>query len=126
MDENDTNAISTAPLTQADVDLLFFEAQTTEKSNPEYARRLYERNVPGAARSIINLALASSNDAIRLKAAMYVTDRALGRIPDAKTDKFDEDDPYAKLAAECIGSMPREDYDKLKETVKNRQPEGDE
>lgn len=38
---------------------------------------------PNAANAIIDLALNSENDRIRLDAAKYILDRTLGKIPDA-------------------------------------------
>lgn len=110
--------ISSRPLTQTDLDRLFVEAQMTETAPTTYAKRMYERNVMGATRSIINLALASNNEAIRFKAATYVCDRALGRMQDAKPTG-DENDPWAKLAAECIGEMDYDEYVKMRATTNN-------
>jgi hypothetical protein len=38
---------------------------------------------PHAVQSIIDIAMNSENDGMRLKAAIYITDRVLGKIPDA-------------------------------------------
>lgn len=43
------------------------------------ARRLMHENSPGAALSIVQIALYGSNERLRLDAAKYVVDRALGR-----------------------------------------------
>lgn len=102
--------ISTRPLNQADLDKLFVEAQMTDVSPTAHSRLMLERASMGATRSIINLALASPNDAIRLKAATYVVDRALGPVG----AKQDPSDPWAELAAECVQDMSMEDYARLK------------
>lgn len=111
--------ISTRPLTQADLDKLFVEAQHMEISPTNHTRKMFERNSMGAARSIINLALASPNDAIRLKAATYVVDRALGPVRDMRNND-DPDDPWTKLAAECVSTMDPSDFENLKNELKGR------
>lgn len=121
MDED----ISTRPLTQADLDKLFVEAQVTEISPTNHTKKMFERNSMGAARSIINLALASTNDAIRLKAATYVVDRALGPVKDV-TKGGDPDDPWTLLAAECVQTMDPSDYERLKANVTARTPHDEE
>jgi hypothetical protein len=51
-----------------------------EESLAETARRIYHENAPAAATSVVHIALYGSNERVRLAAAMYVTDRVLGRV----------------------------------------------
>jgi hypothetical protein len=50
------------------------------------SQRLLTENAPRAALAIVNLAMYARNETTRLKAASYVIDRALGRIPVPKQD----------------------------------------
>jgi hypothetical protein len=55
------------------------------ESHPETAQRLFEESSPLAAQEIIRLATnRMSNERVRLDAAKYVVERALGRLGDQK------------------------------------------
>ena len=105
------------PLTQRDLDVLITDAQRLEESPSVHTKRIFERNAMGAAQSIVNLALASTNDGVRLKAAQYVVDRTLGRVQDAKPVTIDPDDPWSKLAADCVRDMEPEKFEALRASV---------
>jgi hypothetical protein len=51
-----------------------------DETQAQTARRLMQENSPGAALSIIQIALYSPNDRLRLDASKYVIDRVLGRV----------------------------------------------
>ena len=54
----------------------------TDETPAQTARRLMHENGPGAALSIIHIALYGSNERLRLDASKYVVDRVLGRVGD--------------------------------------------
>lgn len=68
-----------------------YEAQT---------RGHLERAAPAAARSIIGIALYSTDEKTRLRAAQYVIDRQLGRIGEAK--QVSKVNPLEDLLADVV------------------------
>jgi len=64
------------------------------------ARKLFKEASPRAALSIINLAMHSPTEAVRLKASMYITDRVLG--PAGAQLMGDDTDPLASLLGDVI------------------------
>jgi hypothetical protein len=62
------------------VEALNTERTLTQETAPEMTRRLFRDNAPGAATSIVHVALYGSNERLRLDASKYVVDRVLGRV----------------------------------------------
>lgn len=50
------------------------------------AKRLFQENLIPSVLSIVNVALHSPNDKLRLQSAMYIVERNLGRIGDPLPD----------------------------------------
>lgn len=60
------------------------------------AAKVFQENAASAALTIARIAQHGSNENIRLKAATYITDRVMGRIPDANA-AAGEDSPLEKM-----------------------------
>jgi hypothetical protein len=72
------------------------------KGPEELALQMYREAVVGATQSIINVAVNGMNERTRLSAAIYVTERVLGRTPDApSTAKGGWEDLLAKTVVEA-------------------------
>lgn len=71
------------PLTVEDIESLNFHSEQVRGENKQQgAHRIFQENAVAAAQTIVNLALFSKQEKVRLQAAQYVTDRAIGRIQD--------------------------------------------
>jgi CHAT domain-containing protein len=76
------------------------ERQAFQDEQPEdRTRRLFKENADGAAMSIVHLAHHAVNENVRLKAAIYVSDRVLGRIQDSTA--LGDEDPFVRFMKEC-------------------------
>jgi len=64
--------------------------------------RIFKENAIVAAKSIVHLAVACTNERLRLDAAKYVVDRNLGRIGDTDPLQKQENDPFAKFLASAV------------------------
>jgi len=67
-----------------------------EETQAQCAERILMENAPRMVLAICHLGQHSSNEQTRLRAAMYVTDRVLGRIADS--NPLGNEDPFAKIA----------------------------
>lgn len=77
------------------------EYQIMGTSYEEQTRQHLAQAAPAAARSIINIALYSHDERTRLRAAQYVVDRNLGRIPEALQNGNGKD-PLEDLLADVV------------------------
>lgn len=82
------------------------EAFMTQRLNSpellaEAAQKEFVRSAKAAAQEIVAIAQHGSNDRVRLDAAKYIIDRALGRIGEAKPAAT-ENDPYADVFGAVI------------------------
>jgi hypothetical protein len=98
-------------LTRKDLDDLVIDAQRSGKPDTAYAQTIFKRGVLGAAQTIVDLAVAGSSERIRYQAATYVIDRVMGRVQD--NPPKNEDEPFEKLMAECVSSIPDDEYNKI-------------
>ena len=58
-----------------------------DETHKERSQRLLDENSPRAALAIVHLATYGHNESIRLKAATYIVDRNLGRVPLGTSDE---------------------------------------
>lgn len=98
-------------LTRAKLDALVVDAQRCGKPDTQYAQTIFKRGVLGAAQTIVDLAVAGSSERIRYQAATYVIDRVMGRVQD--NPPKNEDEPFEKLMAECVSSIPDDEFQKI-------------
>lgn len=69
-------------------------------SYEDQTRNHLQRAAPAAARSIINIALYSQTERLRLQAAQYIIDRNLGRIGEEKQSS--QTNPLEDLLADVV------------------------
>lgn len=82
------------------IKLLDEERVLTTESPESQTQRLFRENVVGAAYSIVDLALNSPSERLRLNAAQYVVERAIGRVQD--NPPAPPVDPFTDLLAQCV------------------------
>lgn len=87
------------PLTER-IKLLEDETALTEESAETRAQRLFRENLVGAAYSIVDLALNSPSEKLRLSASTYVVERTMGRVQD--NPPAPPADPFKELLAQCV------------------------
>jgi hypothetical protein len=83
-------------ISDADIELLRQPLDPPGKYEAVVSAKL-RRSAVHAAGAVIDLALNSDNDSIRLKAAQYIIDRTLGRIPDALVQSGTEATGWEKI-----------------------------
>jgi hypothetical protein len=106
---------STDKITRADLDNLIVDAQRLGQPDTKYAQTIFKRGVLGSAQTIVDLALAGTSERIRFQAAVYVVERVLGRVQD--NPPRNDDAPFDNLMAECVSSMPDEEFARLRNAV---------
>lgn len=78
------------PLTVEDIQgLEIHHLIQNEETQESATKRIFKDNAIAAAQSIVNIALFSQSQALRLKAASYVVERTIGRIQDAPPESAD-------------------------------------
>lgn len=112
---------STDKITRSDLDALIIDAQRLGQPDTKYAQTIFKQGVLGAARTIVDLALAGSSERIRFQAATYVVERVLGRVQDNPPKSDDE--PMDELLAECVSTMSDQEYAAMRNQVHNESPE---
>ena len=70
-------------------------------SYEDQTREVLDQAGPSAARSVVNMALYSQNEPVRLKAATYILDRQLGRTGEEKQSQSTVD-PLTALLGEIV------------------------
>ncbi|MEO7397049.1 MAG: hypothetical protein ABIW84_00640 [Ilumatobacteraceae bacterium] len=88
------------PITAEAIAALADERHIMEESETDQAERLFRQNLVPAVQSIVNIALYSDKERLRLQAATYVVERNLGRLQDVVAEQAR--DPFKDLLAECI------------------------
>lgn len=79
---------------QAVKNISFEREMHPDESYSGLARRLLEENLPAAVMSIIHLAMNSPEEAIRLRAASYMTDQMLGSAKSSPGETTGSREPW--------------------------------
>ena|SRR5688572_15627703 len=64
----------------------------------ELAEKIIEDAAPGAAQSIVRMALTGTTEAMRFRAATYICDRVLGKTGDGKTKSAPWDELFSEVS----------------------------
>lgn len=86
----------------ANMERTVFGSGIGAESGPETAKRLFNEHAADAALTIIHTAKHGSTDRVRLDAAKYITERALGPVKDSGAGS-EHEDQMMKVLREITG-----------------------